>query len=818
MPDWFQSTLAATPAFLWLYFGVGLPWSLTLLPRRDWHDRALVACLALAVAPLLLTAWLFLLGLVGQLTVVPAFAGTVVLALAGGWLAWRKRQPPREPAPPRQPLAFDEKLLIALIGIALALRWLGIAFWPFTAYDALWVYGYQGRLYTLLGAIPASIDYYPQFLPLQYTYAQLATGGIDDHAARAGLIFLHLGSVLAVYVLGANVFSRRVGIFAAALWALYPQVAQWSRFGDLEIPLTFLITTTAAFFLMAWTGREPRGRYAIIAGLVFGGALWTKPTAGGFVWGVLLLLVVELVHLRFDWRAWLPQFRLALTTALVAAPLGGVWYIRNILLGHNAIDFPPGFWVRLAGEIGRNGAEFGWFVLAGVMLLAYPLLMHRSRPHWLIAGGVGGLLVVGAALLPSIIAARPLTALEMIVLVAGTLLYGVTLLRYARRFAAESDRQTAWAVGAAVLIALPYFVTYFWSYSYHYRLAFPVVPLLLLPTALILARGFSCTRLARWSAVRRTAYAVALVALSLPGVVLALHDPKAGWNWLWSGALADDTAKYTSGNAALMNVVAGLQAYLDENDEPLVVIAPGVRQLPFFFPLEDIRTETRPTRLSELDGVTYFIESSPEGRGEYEAIPLSENQVLSALNRLDVMRPAWGMDDGTLRYQVYELYVDDRFTAPSIHVPPDGEIVFGDFVRFLGHDISGAEFWVGRRLFMHLYWEVLATPPEDYTIYIHLRDRDGNVQAAWDGPVARSDDGQRYYTTLVWEPGEYIVDARTLRLEDDAPLGDGYTLVIGFYNAATGQRVPVTHDGDPAGDGYTLGERISVVPVPPEER
>src|SRR5690606_26441499 len=111
----------------------------------------------------------------------------------------RKRHPdPMDTPAKNPPLYADEKLLIALIIGACAVRWLVIAYWPFTAFDALWVYGYQGRLYTLLGYIPTSIDYYPQFLQLQYTYGQLALGGaVDDHAARAVLPFLNAGSILA---------------------------------------------------------------------------------------------------------------------------------------------------------------------------------------------------------------------------------------------------------------------------------------------------------------------------------------------------------------------------------------------------------------------------------------------------------------------------------------------------------------------------------------------------------------------------------------------------------------------------------------------
>ena len=129
------------------------------------------------------------------------------------------------------PLHTDEKLLLALIGIALVIRWIGVAYWPSTAYDSLWVYAYEGKLYTLLGYIPSTIGYYPQFLPLQHTFLQLAVGGINDHAARAVLPWLHLGSIFAAYILGKRLFNRRIGIYVdgdlGALSACRRMVTLW---------------------------------------------------------------------------------------------------------------------------------------------------------------------------------------------------------------------------------------------------------------------------------------------------------------------------------------------------------------------------------------------------------------------------------------------------------------------------------------------------------------------------------------------------------------------------------------------------------------
>ena len=239
----------------------------------------------------------------------------------------------------------------------------------------------QARLYTLTGAIPASIGYYPQFLPLQFTWAQLLAGGVDDHAARATLFFTHLGCALAVYLAGMRLFSRRVGIIAAALWVLYPHSGEWARFGDLEIVLTMLYTLTATFFLQAWREERHRQRHAIIAGLLLGTALWTKPTAGAFILGVALLLAIELWRVRGDWRAFRPRFRVATLSGLACLPHGALWYLRNLALGHNAIDFPDAFWLQRAA---RSGAEFGWPLLALGLPLACvgpgPLHQSPSRP------------------------------------------------------------------------------------------------------------------------------------------------------------------------------------------------------------------------------------------------------------------------------------------------------------------------------------------------------------------------------------------------------------------------------------------------------
>lgn len=818
MDYWIAETLAATPAFAAIYALLGGVAAWALLPRRDWRDWGSVAAVAIFAGAGLLTTWMFVLGVLGALTEQPLLAspglvsgGVMALAAVCFVVVWMRRG--RVQARTSFGWGIDERLLVGLIVASLIMRWVVIAYWPFTAYDTLWVYGYLGKLFLLEGSIPNTIGYYPQFLPLQYTYGQLAFGAVSDHAARAGLIFLHAGTILAAYALASRLFGRRTGIYAAAIWALYPHVGEWSRAGDLEIVLTGLFTLAAAYFLSAWLSREQRLRDACVAGVFLGIGLWTKPTMGAFVWGVLVLSAVEVALVRrFDLRAAWPRLRLAGLMLLVAAPLGGAWYIRNLLLGLDPIVLPSGFWLSIAA---RSGAELGWPLLALLVYVLYACLMLRYvRMDYRLL--LPGLLLIALAVAPSIVSPRRMELLDWVLLAAGLALTLLALVRHARQAWTPDMREAAVKLGWAAGLALPFFVTWFYSYSYHYRLSFPIVPLMILPTAWLLARWTQPSFAQRARA--RFAWAAVGIVLAAPGIISAVPDPFAGSDYLWSGALPDDHARYRSGNAALMTVVDGLQVWLDEHPgETLTVAAPGVLRLPFFFPQQDIRVDGIPAMLDDLAGVSYVVAGVPESGSILAGLAGPEQpfpQMPSALGRTDIFRRAWGDDDGNFRYDVYEANLDARFTEPFINAPAEGEIVFGGQIRYLGHDLGGLDLWPGRRLISHFFWQPLDTPERDYTVLVHLLDAEGNLVVPWDGKVALSAYG--YYDTRAWQTGEIISDERVLMLPDDVVQdGHGYQLAIGFYDAQTGERLTFTRDGVEAGDVLVIEDRITLLSSQP---
>ncbi|RLC97553.1 MAG: hypothetical protein DRI77_07045 [Chloroflexi bacterium] len=98
----------------------------------------------------------------------------------------------------------------------------------------------------------------------------------------------------------------------------------------------------------------------------------------------------------------------------------------------------------------------------------------------------------------------------------------------------------------------------------------------------------------------------------------------------------------------------------------------------------------------------------------------------------------------------------------------------GDRVELAGYDLSTEPPAVT------LYWRVLAEMDEDYTVFVHLLDKDGALIGQGDGPPLSGD-----YPTSYWSPGELLADARVV------PLESWDCLLVGLYRTTDGARLPV---------------------------
>jgi hypothetical protein len=121
-----------------------------------------------------------------------------------------------------------------------------------------------------------------------------------------------------------------------------------------------------------------------------------------------------------------------------------------------------------------------------------------------------------------------------------------------------------------------------------------------------------------------------------------------------------------------------------------------------------------------------------------------------------------------------------RYDPPPAATPFDQAI---GFARLTGYTLSSANPRPGDKLSLELIWQATAGATQSFRVFVHVRDAAGK-------PIAQSDaapaDWQR--PTTGWVPGEYIVDPHSLQLPPDTPSGS-YSLVVGLYNPADGQRL-----------------------------
>jgi hypothetical protein len=80
------------------------------------------------------------------------------------------------------------------------------------------------------------------------------------------------------------------------------------------------------------------------------------------------------------------------------------------------------------------------------------------------------------------------------------------------------------------------------------------------------------------------------------------------------------------------------------------------------------------------------------------------------------------------------------------------------------------------------YWQSASTSATDYTVFVHILNPAGHLVAQADAPPAAG-----AYPTSLWDAGEIVASEHPL---PSLPPG-AYTMQIGLYNPATGERLPV---------------------------
>lgn len=115
-----------------------------------------------------------------------------------------------------------------------------------------------------------------------------------------------------------------------------------------------------------------------------------------------------------------------------------------------------------------------------------------------------------------------------------------------------------------------------------------------------------------------------------------------------------------------------------------------------------------------------------------------------------------------------------QFTAPAIATPSEAN--FANQLKFLGYNLPQQQVKAGEAFPLTLYWQAMPNkaPQADFVQFNHLLDSTGKLYGGYDRMPLE------YYSTLLWAPGEVVVDGYAVPVNAAAPPGQ-YYLNVGYY-------------------------------------
>ena len=147
-------------------------------------------------------------------------------------------------------------------------------------------------------------------------------------------------------------------------------------------------------------------------------------------------------------------------------------------------------------------------------------------------------------------------------------------------------------------------------------------------------------------------------------------------------------------------------------------------------------------------------------------------------------------------YQRDVLLFARRSPAPSVPAP------LADFGEQVELSAVGAMRLDAQNLLVRLWWRADARPRADYTVFVHLLSSASELVAQDDSvPVVG------FRPTTTWPEDEAVLDYHWLQIPEGLSL-ENLTLSVGLYEAATGERLPVTA-GQADEDAYRQPLRLT---------
>jgi hypothetical protein len=135
-----------------------------------------------------------------------------------------------------------------------------------------------------------------------------------------------------------------------------------------------------------------------------------------------------------------------------------------------------------------------------------------------------------------------------------------------------------------------------------------------------------------------------------------------------------------------------------------------------------------------------------------------------------------------------------HYAVPTQTLPEQWLAVFGETVELVDVATDPRSVMPGSTIQVSLAWRCLQRPALDYTVFVHLVDDTGVRLAQHDGQPLGGN-----WPTSNWAPGTWCRDEHPLTVPADARSGS-YSLLIGWYDLSSGEKLAVT-DGTAAANG-----------------
>ncbi len=600
--------------------------------------------------------------------------------------------------------------------------------------------------------LPSGFIYLPGILFSYLDALFIYLFGSSEEVARLPSLLMGLSSIPLIYRLGKRMFSRGVGVLAAALLTFSPEAIIWSgRARMYALQQLAVILTLCCFYKGFIGGDDDRPRY--LFALFFFVALFSQTTT------VLLFLPLLLAILvRRGWR-WF--FRLGVLGPLF---LSGVGALATFAL--NLVAGP----LTSAGERPFLELSLGWGLKSGFFFREF-FWLRPYLPLTLLF--LFGFVYLLQPLLPS---------------------SNKQLLRRVADFQSQNAALIfCYVTFSGVMAEVFLLVGETWRRP---RYLFLLLPLYFLLTAGILARGLAWLgqHLPRWKAWQRRGevglaawllIAVIVGGYTLPAALAATTQPEPAYDRAFSYV----KEHWQEGDVLMMILPAIGCVYLGDCDyyanqvtyHEHLMIVDGV-------PVDNWTGSTLIHSVGQLMQVlaenrrVWLVVD--EGRFHQQYYP-------------DFIRFVRQEMEAVYERQGVIAFLARDFSSFPIHRSRQAN--FADKIELLGYQLHTVEVHPGETVPFSLFWQAGQPLAENYSTFVRLADRGDAFTWQQDSqPVSGLFPTNQWPTEVeVWDRREIIVPA-------EAPLGR-YRLEVGWYDPSTLERLAVLdEEGRPQGDTLVL--------------